>query len=96
MIVNNLLLKLKDHSEENVQKTKEVLLGMKSKIEVLLEIQAETNIRPGASAYDIIFFTKFVSLADMEAYLSHPAHLQVAKYIGSVLDTQASICYEIK
>lgn len=94
MIVNNLLLKLKDGSSDNVSKTRDVLLSMKGKIEVLIDIQAEVNIRPGQSAYDLILFTSFASLEDMETYLSHPVHFEVAKYIGSVLDTQASVCYE--
>lgn len=95
MIVNNLLLKLKNRDIENIKKTQEVLLSMKGKIEVLLDIQAEINIRPSQAACDIILITKFASMEDMNAYLAHPAHLEVAKFIGNVLDTQASVCYEI-
>jgi hypothetical protein len=68
---------------------------MKGKIEVLLDLQVEVNIRKGQSTYDIMLITKFASLEDIEKYLVHPAHLEVAKYIGGVLDTQASICYEV-
>ncbi|HBE79854.1 MAG TPA: stress protein [Firmicutes bacterium] len=96
MIVNNVLLKLKDREQGNVKKAQEVLLGLKGKIEVLLDIQVETNIRPSDSSYDLLLITKFESLENMNAYLSHPAHLEVARYIGSVLDTQASLCYEMK
>lgn len=95
MIVNNLLLKLKNKNTENIKKTQEILLGMKGKIEILLDIQAELNIRPSQTAYDIILITKFASMEDMNAYLAHPAHLEVAKFIENVLDTQASVCYEI-
>ena len=95
MIVNNLLLKLKNRDADNIRKTQEVLLSMKGKIDVLLDIQVEVNIRPGQSNYDIILITKFESLEDLDAYLSHPAHLEVAKFIGSVLDTQASVCYKV-
>lgn len=95
MIINNLLLKFKNKDTENIKKTQEVLLGMKVKIEVLLDIQAELNIRPSQTAYDIILITKFASIEDMNAYLAHPAHLEVAKFIGNVLETQASVCYKI-
>ncbi|MNI88522.1 Stress responsive A/B Barrel Domain protein [compost metagenome] len=54
------------------------------------------NIRPSQTAYDIILITKFESLDDMNAYLIHPAHLEVGKFIGDVLDTQTSVCYETK
>lgn len=95
MIINNLLLKFKNKDAENIKKTQEVLLSMKGKIEVLLDIQTEVNIRPSQTAYDLILITKFASLEDLDAYLAHPAHLEVAKFIVSVLDTQASVCYEI-
>ncbi len=95
MIVNNVLLRLKDRNEEIIKNTQKVLLNMNGKIEVLIDVQAELNIRPGQSAYDILLITKFASLDDMNTYLSHPVHLEVAQYIGGVLDTQATLCYEL-
>lgn len=95
MIVNNLLITLKDRDAENIRKTQEALLSMKGKIETLIDIQAEINIRPSKTAYDLILITKFESLQGLDTYLTHPVHLEVAKYIVSVLDTQASVCYEV-
>ncbi|MBL4932802.1 Dabb family protein [Clostridium paridis] len=95
MIVNNLLLKLKNREEDTIRRTQEVLLSMRGKIEVLMDIQVEVNIRPGQSNYDLILITKFESLEALDVYLSHPAHLEVAKFIGSILDTQASVCYKV-
>jgi len=94
MIINNVLLKLKNRDDDNLRKAKDVLLGMKGKIEVLLDIQVKNNIRAGGLSYDLFLITKFASLEDLDVYLAHPAHLEVAKYIGSVLDMQSSLCYE--
>ena len=96
MIVNNVLLKLKSRDKNKVKEAQAVLLSMKGKIDVLLDIQVEENIRPGQPPYDLLLITKYASLEDLNAYLAHPAHLEVAQYIGGVLDTQASLCYEIK
>ncbi len=95
MIINNLLLKLKNRDADSIKRTQEVLLSMRGKIDVLIDIQAEINIRPGESNYDIILITKFASLEDLDKYLINPNHLEVAKFIGSVLDTQASVCYSL-
>ncbi|CAM4264596.1 Dabb family protein [Paenibacillus typhae] len=95
MIVNHVLLKLKDRSPEHIEHIRTVLLGMRGKIEVLLDIQVDANVRPGPSAYDLILITRFASLADMEEYLIHPAHLDVARLIGPALETQASVCCAI-
>jgi hypothetical protein len=94
MITNNLLIKLKKRDSENIAKTRDVLLSMQGKIEPLRDLQVEVNIRPGVSSYDIILITKFASMEDLEAYLVHPVHVEVSKYIAGVLETGAAVCYE--
>lgn len=94
MITNNLLLKLKNRDSENIAKARDVLLSMRGKIEFLRDLKVEVNIRHGESYYDLILIADYASMEDFDAYLVHPAHLEVAKYIGSVLETSASVCYE--
>lgn len=94
MIINNLLIRLKDKDSENIARTRAVLLSMKGKIKPLIDIQVEINIRSGASAYDLMLITKFASQEDMDAYLADPVHQEVAQYIAGVLETGASLCYE--
>jgi hypothetical protein len=33
-------------------------------------------------------------MADMEAYLTDPVHVEVSRYIGGVIEAGASVCYE--
>jgi len=94
MITNNLLLKLKERNSENIAKTMDVLLSMKGNIEFLRDITVAQDIRHGASSYDILLITQFATLGDFDAYLVHPAHVRVAAYIASVLESAASVCYE--
>ncbi|HEY3423833.1 MAG TPA: Dabb family protein [Negativicutes bacterium] len=94
MITNNLLLKLKDRGSENIAKTRDVLLSMRGKIEYLRDIKAEVNIRHGESSYDIILITQFASMEDLDAYLVHPVHVEVSKYIAGVLAAGAAVCYQ--
>jgi len=94
MITNNLLIKLKERNHENIEKTKSVLLSMEGKIEVLRGIQVEVNIRHEASSYDMMLITRYSSMEDLEAYLIHPVHVEVVKYIASVMETCASVCFE--
>ncbi len=94
MIINNLLIKLKQRDRESVEKARGVLLSMEGKIEVLLGIEVKTDIRRGPSSYDILLITRFASMEDLEAYLVHPAHLAVSDYIAGVLEAGAAVCYE--
>lgn len=92
MIINNVLLRLNEGNNENIEKVRDFLLSMRGKIEFLLDIKVEVDIRQGE--YDIMFITKFNSMEDFNNYLVHPIHLEVGKYIASVLKAQASLCYE--
>ena len=94
MITNNLLLKLKERNSENIAKTRDVLLSMQGKIEFLRDLKVEVDIRHGESSYDIALIAKFDSMEDFNAYLVHPVHVEVSKYIASVLETGAAVCYE--
>lgn len=94
MITNNLLIKLKNREDEAVNKAKSVLLGMKGKIDVLIDVEVHTDIRREASSYDVMLVTKFASPKDMDAYLAHPVHVEVSEYILSVIASAAAVCYE--
>ncbi len=94
MITNTLLIKLKSRNNETIRKTKSILLSMEGKIEVLRGIQVQVDIRHGESSYDILLITHFSSMEDMEAYLINPVHVEVSKYIASVLESGASVCFE--
>lgn len=93
MITNHLLIKLKERNTENAEKAKSMLLSMKGKIDVLRDIQVEIDIRHGEASYDLLLITQFSSMEDMEAYLSHPVHVEVSKYIADVMESGASVCY---
>jgi hypothetical protein len=94
MIVNNLLIKLKERDNENIAKARDVLLSMKGKIDVLRDLQVEVDIRHGPSSYDIMLITKFETMKDLDSYLIHPMHFEVSRYISTVLESGASMCYE--
>lgn len=94
MITNTQLLKFKDRSGENIAKARDVLLSMQGKIEFLRDLKVEINIRQGASSYDLLMSAQYDSLEDLEAYIIHPVHVEVAKYIAGVLETSAVVCYE--
>jgi len=94
LITNNLLIKLKERNIENIEKARDVLQSMQGKIELLRDLQVEVDIRHGESSYDIILITKFASMEDLDAYLIDPVHIEVSKYIASVIDSGVAVCYE--
>jgi hypothetical protein len=97
MIANNLLIRLKDRSEREIDKVKGLLLSMDGKIPALIDMRVETDARgPEKSSYDVMLITRFNEMEDLKTYLEHPAHLEVSNYIKNAMDNGASLCYKTK
>jgi hypothetical protein len=94
MVTNNLLIKLKNRSKDDIEKARDMLLSMDGKIPALLNIRVETDMRgPEKSDYDIMLIIQFNELEDLGEYLNHPVHLEVSKYIEEAMEAGASLCY---
>lgn len=94
MITNNILIKLKDRNSENIRNTRDKLLSMKDRIESLRDLTVKVNIRQDASSYDILQIAQYDSMEDLEAYIVHPMHIEVSKYMAAVIESIAVVCYE--
>ena len=96
MITHVVLFKLKDRSPQNIEKARDVLLGLKGKgkIPVLRYLEVGTDVLHSERSYDIALITKFDSMDDLQTYQVHPVHLEVAKYINSVKEFSISVDYE--
>jgi len=94
MIVHNLLIKLKDSSNENIARMRESLLSMQEKIEDIVDLKVMVDIRRAESSYDIALIAKFDTMADFQAYLIHPVHVKIGNQLKSELTAAASVCYE--
>ena len=94
MVINNLLIRLKQRDKESIAKAKSVLQELKGNIPVLLDSRVETDVRAGESGYDIMLINTFAVKEDIQVYLAHPVHVEVSQFIISVMDASASLCYE--
>ncbi len=94
MITYNLLIKLQDSSKENVDKARTVLLSMQGKIEYIRDLQVKVDIRRAETSYDIALIAKFDTMADYEAYLPHPVHMEVGNQLKNMLKAAAAVCYD--
>lgn len=94
MIVNNLMLKLKNRDDETIRKVKEELLSMRGNVDVLKGIKVEQNVREGEVNYDLLVTTEFESMEDFDAYTVHPFHVKVSENIGSYIQEIAAVCFK--
>lgn len=94
MITHIVLFKLADRSPANVEKTRDVLLGLAGKVPTLRHLEVGVNVVPSERAYDLALVARFDSLEDLQAYQVHPFHAEVANYIASVRDSVVDVDYE--
>lgn len=74
MIVHIVLFKLTEPTTENVAAVKEMLLSMNGKVPMLRRLEVGTDIIRSERSYDVALYTRFDSLADLQAYQIYPYH----------------------
>ncbi|HEY3426699.1 MAG TPA: Dabb family protein [Negativicutes bacterium] len=94
MITHIILLKLNDTGKDRIAAMKDRLLGMKGQIECLREITVGVDFVHAPISYDIVMIAHFESKKDLDAYIAHPAHVEVGKYIEEVQAKVIAIDYE--
>lgn len=96
MIKHIVCFKLKDNSIENCEKTRDILLSMKGKVDLLRDIQVGIDFLHSDRSYDIILETLFDTKEDLDAYQNDPYHCEVVKkHMHEVRSASIAVDYEI-
>ncbi len=77
---------------EKIQTSLNGLVGVVSEIK---ELEVGINYNEAPAAFDVSLYSVFESKETLQAYQVHPAHQEVAKYIGSVASERVVVDYEI-
>ncbi|GAM09002.1 stress responsive A/B Barrel Domain protein [Geobacter sp. OR-1] len=95
MITHIVLFKLKEPTASNIAAAREKLESMAGKIPMLRHLEVGVDLVRTERSYDVALYTKFDSLADMQAYQVYPYHGEdVAPYMRSISSAVASADYE--
>lgn len=89
MITHIVLFKLADPSAENITLTRNKLLSMDGKIDLLRHLEVGVDMIRSERSYDIALTTRFDSLEDLQSYQIHPYHA------GEVLPHMRAVCSSI-
>lgn len=93
MFTHIVFYKLTDASQSSIEKARDVLLGMKGKIDLIKHIEVGIDVLHSERSYHLTLFTKFESLEDFKLYKSHAIHKEVSSYMHSVMETSSSVDY---
>lgn len=96
MINHVVCFKLKDSTEENRLKAKEVLMGMKDNVPMIKEITVGTDFLHSGRSYDVILQVQLENRTVLEEYQNDPYHVNVVKkYMHQVVENSIAIDYDI-
>lgn len=89
MIAHIVLFKLNSPTDENSAAVRDMLLSMNSRVPLLRHLEVGIDIIRSERSYDVALYTKFDSLADLQAYQIHPYHA------GTVIPFMKANCSSI-
>ena len=96
MIKHIVCFKLKDNTEENCLKAKEVLLSMQGNVPQIREIEVGVDFLHSERSYDIILQVVLDDAKALEDYQNDPYHCSVVKtHMYSVREASVAIDYVI-
>lgn len=86
--------KLIDPTRDNLEKSRDILLNMRGKIEQLREMEVGIDITRSKRSFDLMLFTKFESLGDLDDYIRHPIHITAQKHLSPLVELSNTVDYE--
>lgn len=100
MVKHIVLWTLKDPAEG--RSAEQVALEMKSRIEALagsvpgiVSIEVGLDLSRTNASADVALYSEFADLEALQAYQVHPAHREVAEFVGSVTVSRVVADYEV-
>lgn len=96
MIKHTVCFKLKDNSEEMLNKTVQVLCSMEGNVPMLKGIEVGKDFLGSARSYDIILTVTLDNAEALDAYQQDDYHCNVVKkHMHSVIEASVAVDYEI-
>ncbi|MBY6996694.1 Dabb family protein [Clostridium botulinum] len=99
MIKHIVMWKLKEFAEgksklENANIIKINLEDLKHRIDEVKLIEVGVNINNSQQAYDVVLYSEFDNLEDLNSYQNHPDHVKVGEFINKVKEDRIVTDYE--
>ncbi|MBI2485358.1 MAG: Dabb family protein [Deltaproteobacteria bacterium] len=99
MIKHIVMWRLKDSAngaskEENAKKLKSSLESLKDKISEIKHIEVGININQSDAAFDVVLYSEFDSMNDLQAYQRHPEHMKIVGFVNEIRSERAVVDYE--
>ena len=84
------------HKKENLYLMKTQLESLKDKIAGIQKLEVGINCNRSSDACDIVLYTEFKTIEDLDIYQDHPAHVNARDFIRKVRLERKVVDFEIE
>ena len=100
MIKHIVMWKLLEHAAgadkaTNCRKVRELLESCRGLVPGMLSFEVAESASGLECTYDVVLYSEFSDRVALDAYQSHPAHLAIKPFIGSVRAERQCMDYEV-
>lgn len=100
MIKHIVMWKLQDEAEgnskaENAKIIKDSLENLKEKIKEIIDLEVGIDVNKSEQAYDVVLYSTFNSLEDLDSYQKNPDHVKVGSFVKKVANSRVVVDYEV-
>ena len=82
-------------AEADKLKMKRLLESLKGVVPSLKEIEIGMDVVGGDASKDMVLYSEFESLEDLQAYAGHPEHLKVVEFVKPLVSERHVVDYRI-
>lgn len=82
-------------AHDNALEIKSRLEGLAGAVPGLLHIEVGVDISRTDSSADVALYSEFTDAAALDAYQSHPAHVEASEYVSRVRTSRFVVDYEV-
>jgi len=93
MIKHIVMWTLKDKAD--AIKVKNMLEGLKGKVPSIIDIEVGIDVNGSEAAADVVLYSTFASMDDLNAYQHHPEHQAVIPLMQAMTTSRMVADYEI-
>jgi hypothetical protein len=95
MITHVVLMKFKaENQRANMEEARARLNALRDQLSCLRHLEVGLNCVPSDRAFELALITRFDDMAGLDEYADHPLHVEVKRFLATVLEKSHVVDYE--
>jgi len=82
-------------NKDDASQVKHLLEGLKGKVPSIIDIEVGIDFNGSEAAADVVLYSTFANLDDLNAYQNHPEHQAVIPMMQSMTTSRKVVDYKI-